>query len=87
LPSTKSLHRLEPAAKAAAGIVSEIAKFPRQLQQNVLYHVFRVGILQIPPPTPAIDVPTVMINKLVPGSVVQRVVAQPAKQSCTGRRK
>ena len=72
--------RFEPAAETAAGVVFEIAELARQFQQDILSHVFRIGVLQIPLPAPAINVPAVVLDEFIPSSVVQRVTPQAAQQ-------
>src|SRR5262249_11538499 len=75
----------EPAAEAARGVVGEGAQLPGELRQDVLGHVLGVGVLQLPPPAPAVDVPAVMLDELVPAGLVRRVLPQPRQQAAAGR--
>src|SRR5262245_66317357 len=72
--------RLEPAAETARRVVGENAQPLGELHQDVLGHVLGVGVLELPLPAPAVDVPPVTLDERVPGGLVRRVLPQPRQQ-------
>src|SRR5437899_2390350 len=79
-------NRFEPPAKTALGVVREIAELAGELQQNLLGHILRIGVLQSPLSAPAVNVTAVVLNELVPSGFIRRVVSKPREQSRARRR-
>jgi hypothetical protein len=77
IPPGVMRNRLEPTAKAAFGVICEIAELAGELQQDLLRDVFSVGVLQASLSTPAVNVTTVVLNELIPRAIVQRVMSKP----------
>jgi hypothetical protein len=69
-------HFFAAAAEAARRVVGEIAQLLGELHQDDLGHVLGVGVLQLPLPAPAVDVPPVTLDERVPGGLVRRVLPQ-----------
>src|SRR5262249_41775242 len=71
---------LEPGAEAARRVVGESTQLLGELHQDVLGHVLGVGVLELPLPAPAVEVPPVTLDEHVPGCLVRRVLPQPRQQ-------
>jgi hypothetical protein len=66
----------QPTAEAAGRVVGEVGQVSDELEQDHLGDVLGVGVLELPPQAPGMDLRPVAVDERRPGGLIARVVAE-----------